>query len=89
MVYVLLTVLKLLFIDWSSCDELPVPDETGDFRVKAKVSIDDDTIFMDETNIKIKRPELITLVQTDKPIYKPGQTGEIYHTCICYLKDGA
>ena len=66
---------NLFFSDWSKCDEFQVPYQTGDFRVKVRIEIDDDIIFEEEQDIKIKKPELITLVQTDKPIYKPGQTG--------------
>jgi hypothetical protein len=31
-------------------------------------------IFGAEKMVTVKRPDLITLVQTDKPIYKPGET---------------
>ena len=65
-----------LLADWSNCEEFPVPDKTGDFRAHVRVEIDDDVIFEEEKDIKIKKPKLITLVQTDKPIYKPGQTGK-------------
>ena len=64
------------FADWSKCEAFPVPDKTGDFRAKVRLEIDDDVIFEEEKDIKIKKPELITLVQTDKPIYKPGQAGK-------------
>ena len=65
----------IIISDWSKCDELTVPDETGTFRVKARVSVDDDDIIEETTDVRIKKPDLITLIQTDKPIYKPGQTG--------------
>ena len=39
------------------------------------MSVNDDDILEESTEVRIKKLQLITLVQTDKPIYKPGQTG--------------
>lgn len=57
-----------------------------------------DVILFNETSaiskafeVQIQKNNLITLVQTDKPIYKPGQLGEtfffhfnILRYCTCY-----
>lgn len=35
-----------------------------------------DASISKKTKIRIERPAFIHLIQTDKPVYKPGQTGE-------------
>ena len=48
-------------------------------QIKLKVSgkaVDDDYSFEDETVILLVTPGILTFIQTDKPQYKPGQTGK-------------
>ena len=65
----------IFFLDWSKCNDFTAPDKEGTFRLTARVSVNDDDILVESTEVRIKKLQLITLVQTDKPIYKPGQTG--------------
>ena len=57
------------------CDNFMVPEKDGKFFVEATIAINGDTLFTDTFQITIRKLDLITLVQTDKPIYKPKETG--------------
>ena len=59
------------------CDSFMVPEKDGEFFVEATIAINGDALFTDTFQISIRTPDLITLVQTDKPIYKPGETSTI------------
>ncbi|XP_060595045.1 alpha-2-macroglobulin-like [Ruditapes philippinarum] len=69
---------------FKKCHEVETPFVVeGNFSVVVNASLtyteDGSTevnklIFGAEKMVTVKRPDLITLVQTDKPIYKPGQT---------------
>jgi hypothetical protein len=68
---------------FQKCHEVKTPYYDVKFSVVVNASLtyigDGSTevnklIFGAEKMVTVKRPDLITLVQTDKPIYKPGQT---------------
>ena len=59
------------------CDNFMVPAKDGKFFVEATIVINGETLFTDTFQITIRKTDLITLVHTDKPIYKPGETGTI------------
>lgn len=70
--------------DFQKCQELRAPQEDGKYSAVVNVSLTyypegaDPGVTVDifgaEKDIEARKADLITLVQTDKPIYKPGQT---------------
>ena len=61
----------------SKCETFPVPSEPGTYEVALKNSTD---VISDIREIEVKSGNLITFIQTDKPIYRPGESGS--HTVI-------
>ena len=62
------------FVVWageSQCNTLQVPATPGTYEVL----INETDIFA-TSQVQVLGSNLITFVQTDKPIYKPGQKGE-------------
>ena len=54
--------------------------DTYDVTASAQVIYETDStrktviLFNDTTEVKVYKSDVVTLIQTDKPIYKPGQT---------------
>ncbi|XP_070176474.1 alpha-2-macroglobulin-like protein 1 isoform X1 [Littorina saxatilis] len=54
----------------SQCNTFTVPNEPGTYEV----NLQDDTRTLATSQVQVLGNNLITFVQTDKPMYKPGQT---------------
>lgn len=64
------------FIGLETCLELAVPFTryfNGRLRLKIKFDKHPDYIVETEKKVYIEHDSLITFVETDKPVYKPGQ----------------
>nr|KAG5694345.1 hypothetical protein BaRGS_035213 [Batillaria attramentaria] len=55
----------------SQCNTFQVPSQPGKYEVQLQNETDVFTV----SEVEVQGKNLITFVQTDKPIYKPGQTG--------------
>ena len=63
------------------CIEFPVPEDMETSSVMLTVAASSltssvDYRFMDSVDVEIMQKGLLTFIQTDKPQYKPGQTGD-------------
>ncbi|KAL7884006.1 hypothetical protein AOLI_G00067760 [Acnodon oligacanthus] len=57
------------------CLAFKVPDVSSESEASIYVQVSGEGTFLnDTTRILIRPPTLLTIIQTDKPIYKPGQT---------------
>ncbi|KAL6456291.1 hypothetical protein MHYP_G00348340 [Metynnis hypsauchen] len=57
------------------CLPFEVPDVSDESEASINVQVSGEGTFLNDTTlILIKPPSLLTVIQTDKPIYKPGQT---------------
>ncbi|KAL4228080.1 Alpha-2-Macroglobulin [Mactra antiquata] len=66
--------------DLHKCFEIPTPSRTGTFSTEVHVrtnhpAFQNDTVIVSyNQSVEVRSVSHITLVQTDKPIYKPGET---------------
>ncbi|KAI4886734.1 hypothetical protein NFI96_022087, partial [Prochilodus magdalenae] len=67
--------------DYYQCVPFKVPDVDVESKASVNVQITGDRTSLNKTTqILIKPPTQLILIQTDKPIYKPGQTGTYQNT---------
>ncbi|KAL3865378.1 hypothetical protein ACJMK2_042770, partial [Sinanodonta woodiana] len=60
--------------DWSECVNFDAPNIGDQYTASITVHIDGKKLFSHEKTVDVWTAKNITLVQTDKPQYKPGQT---------------
>ncbi|XP_036418067.1 alpha-2-macroglobulin-like protein 1 [Colossoma macropomum] len=61
--------------DFYQCLPFKVPDVNVESEASINVQISGESTFLNKTTkILIRPPAQLTIIQTDKPIYKPGQT---------------
>ncbi|KAL3865380.1 hypothetical protein ACJMK2_042772 [Sinanodonta woodiana] len=60
--------------DWSECVNFDAPNNGDQYTASITVHIDGKKLFSHEEKIVVWTARNITLIQTDKPWYKPGQT---------------
>ncbi|KAK3584720.1 hypothetical protein CHS0354_036497 [Potamilus streckersoni] len=60
--------------DWSQCVDFDAPFKEDQYTVSVTVHIDGKQLFIHEEKVDVWTAKNITLIQTDKPQYKPGQT---------------
>uniref|UniRef100_A0A665VQL3 Alpha-2-macroglobulin bait region domain-containing protein n=1 Tax=Echeneis naucrates TaxID=173247 RepID=A0A665VQL3_ECHNA len=76
--------------DFYSCINFQVPLLRGNVVANIDVTVQGESAVMSKkTKVVIEPPAFIHIIQTDKPIYKPGQTGRCpmnsFHLCVsCY-----
>ncbi|KAL5004353.1 hypothetical protein ScPMuIL_017809, partial [Solemya velum] len=63
-----------LFADSSKCFEFPVPKEATKYSVSLSMMTNDGEEVFHSSEVEVRSSSLLTLIQTDKPMYKPGQT---------------
>nr|ABJ89824.1 alpha-2-macroglobulin [Sinohyriopsis cumingii] len=60
--------------DWSQCVNFDAPFKEDRYTATVTVHIDGKKLFMHDEKVDVWTAKNITLIQTDKPQYKPGQT---------------
>ncbi|KAL3865384.1 hypothetical protein ACJMK2_042776, partial [Sinanodonta woodiana] len=60
--------------DWSECVNFDAPNKEDQYTASITVHIDGKKLFSHEKTVDVWTAKNITLIQTDKPQYKPGQT---------------
>nr|ACF39935.1 alpha2-macroglobulin [Cristaria plicata] len=60
--------------DWSECVNFDAPNKEDQYTASVTVHIDGKELFSHEKTVDVWTAKNITLIQTDKPQYKPGQT---------------
>ncbi|KAL3865691.1 hypothetical protein ACJMK2_043055 [Sinanodonta woodiana] len=60
--------------DWNQCVKFDVPSKADEYTASVTVRIDGNELFTHEEKVNVWIAKNITLIQTDKPLYKPGQT---------------
>ncbi|KAL3865817.1 hypothetical protein ACJMK2_043167 [Sinanodonta woodiana] len=60
--------------DWNQCVKFDVPSKADKYIASVTVRIDGNELFTHEEKVNVWVAKNITLIQTDKPLYKPGQT---------------
>ncbi|KAL5004830.1 hypothetical protein ScPMuIL_018286 [Solemya velum] len=63
-----------LFTDSSKCFEFPVPKDATKYSVSLSMMTNDQEEVFHSSEVEVRSSSLLTLIQTDKPMYKPGQT---------------
>ncbi|XP_021351698.1 alpha-2-macroglobulin-like isoform X2 [Mizuhopecten yessoensis] len=58
----------------SQCWNFDVPTSSGDYSATLSGSYGNGEVFNHKTEVTIQKSSHITLIQCDKPMYKPGQT---------------
>ncbi|XP_050400640.1 alpha-1-macroglobulin isoform X3 [Patella vulgata] len=58
-----------LWTDEGGCEEFAIPNKVGTYTV----SLVHDDKLLQEMEVEVRGQNLITFIQTDKPMYKPGQ----------------
>ncbi|KAL3865698.1 hypothetical protein ACJMK2_043060 [Sinanodonta woodiana] len=60
--------------EWNQCVKFDVPSKADEYTASVTVRIDGNELFRNEKKVNVWIAKNITLIQTDKPLYKPGQT---------------
>ncbi|KAL5004832.1 hypothetical protein ScPMuIL_018288 [Solemya velum] len=66
--------LRGLSTDSSSYSAFPVPNVATKYLVSLSMRTDNDDEVFHSSEVEVRSSSLLTLIQTDKPMYKPGQT---------------
>ena len=60
-----------------------IPSDINSFVLRFEArNTDDDIVFSNSSHVQLNRINHVALIQTDKTIYKGGQTGELLSPCV-------